>query len=74
MYDFHHQLLRLDGVNHVLPQCLGLDRIGKRFGNLVVHVGIEQSPTHILKGFSHIYLGNLALAFEYFKTPLKFLA
>lgn len=65
MHDFHHQLLGFERVDHVLAHGLGLDRVSKLFGYLIIDVGIEQCPAHIFHGLGHIYLGDFALAFEY---------
>ncbi len=73
MHNLHHQLLRLDGIDYVLPESLGFNRIGESLCNLIIDIGVQQGATHILKGFGNIYLCDFPLAFEYLETPLEFL-
>ena len=63
MHDLHHQLLWLDGVDHVLTEGLCLYGIGECLGDLIVYVGVEQCAAHILKGLGDIYFGDFAFTF-----------
>ena len=71
VHNLHHQLLRLDGSQHILSQGFLLDRISKVLSNFVVDIGIEQGTTHILQSLSYINLGDFALTFQYLERPLK---
>ncbi len=74
VHDFHHQFLRFDGIYHILTKCFGLYRVCECLCNLIIDVGIKKCTPYIFQGFGHIDFGNLTLAFQYFKTTLKFLA
>ena len=74
MYNLHHKLARLDGVDHVLAESLLLDCVGKRLGNLVVDVGVDKGATHVFKGFGNVDFGDSSLAFEKFEASFKAIA
>ena len=63
VHDLHHHLLRLHGVEHILPHRLLLDGLGELFGGLIVYVGIQQRAAYLFQGLGHVDLGNLALPF-----------
>ena len=71
MNNIHHQLARLHGSEHVHTHSLSLDRIGEVFGDLIVNVGIEQSPTYILEGLCDVYLSNFSFALQYFERAFQ---
>ena len=71
MNDFNHQLAGFYSGEHIHTHRFLLYRICKLLGNLEVDVGIQQGTTHILKGFSHIYLGDFAFTFQYLERPFK---
>ena len=67
----HHQLLWLDGCQHVLSQSFLLDSIGEGLCYLVVDVGIEQGTTHIFQRLGNVDLGYLAFTFQYLERPFE---
>ena len=69
--NLHQQLTRLDGSEHVHTHRLLLHRVCKLLGNLIVHVGIQQSTTNILQRLGNINLRDFALTFQYLERPFK---
>ena len=67
----HHQLTGLDGCEHIHTHCLLLHGVREVLGYLIVHVGIEQCPTHVLQSFGNIDLSDFSLTFQYLERPFK---
>ena len=71
MYNLYHQLAGLHSRKHILPQSFFFYSISKAFGDLIVHVSIQQSFTHILQRFRYINLGDFSLTFQNLKRPFQ---
>ena len=71
VHNLHHQLLGLDGVEHVLAQGLLLYGVDKVFGNLIVYVGLHECSAHVLEGLGDVDFGNFSFAFKNLETALK---
>ena len=69
--DLDHHLLRLHGSEHACANGFGLHPVAEFLGNLVGHIGIQEGPAHILKGFGDVDFGYLAFTFEYFERPFE---
>ena len=74
VYNLHHKLFGLDGVDYVLAHGLLLYGIDERLGHLVAYVGLHKGLTYVLKSFGHVDFGNLALAFKNLETAFKAVA
>ena len=71
--DFGHHLPRFDRLQHVLSESLLLDLVGKRLGDLVIDIGIDERTTNLFERLRNIYLGNTPFAFENFERPFEFI-
>ena len=71
MHYLDHQLLWLDGCEHVLSQCLLLYRVGECLGHLIVHIGIKEGPTHILECLGNVNLGDFSFTFQDLERPFE---
>ena len=71
VHNLHHHLVGFDGQQHVLPEGFGFYVVGKRFGDFVVDVGIEQRFAHIFERFGNVYFGYPTLSFQYFERPFE---
>ena len=60
MNDLDHQLLWLEGIDHVLSQRFLLHCVGECLGHLVVDIGVKQRAAHILEGFGNVYFRDAA--------------
>ena len=70
MHNLDHQLARLHRSQHVLPDSFLLHSVGERLGYFVVHVGIEQSATHVFQRFRYVDFGDSPLTFQQFERTL----
>ncbi len=71
VYNFHHLLLWLNGLKHILADGLSLDGVGKLLGYLIIDVGVEQCAANVAHGFGNVDFRDFALAFEYLETAFK---
>ena len=71
MDDLDHHFAGLDGIEHVASERLGLDRIGELLGDLIVYVGVEQSPAYVLERLRYIYFCDFALTFQELEASLE---
>ena len=69
-HDFGQHLTRFYGCEHILTERLLLNLVCEGFGNLVVHIGINQCAANLFQSLCYIYFGDFALTFENLKRPL----
>ena len=71
VHNLHHQLSRLDGGEYVHTQRFLLDRIGERFGYLIVDISVEQRAANVLQRLGYVYFCDFALAFQHLERAFK---
>ena len=56
--NLHHQLARLDALDDVAAQGLGLHLVGELLGDGIAHVGVEKGLADLLDGLRHVDIGD----------------
>ena len=65
MDDLYHHLLRFHGSEDILSHGLVFHAVAEFFCDFVAYVGVEESLSDILNGFSYIDFGYFSFTLEY---------
>ena len=74
VHNLHHELAGLHSRQYIHSECLLFHLVGEAFCHFVVHVGIEQRSSHVLKSFGYVYFGYLSFTLENLETAFKSVA